>query len=534
MKITKLSFDKIDQFSKTDKAYVLGDEALQPFYQHEVNLAQFEKVIAERNFSQAQRKILLDNLTEQYQNIETNSLVLENIQKLKENNTFTIVTAHQPNLLTGPLYFIYKIIGAINLAEQLSATYPQQQFVPVYWMGGEDHDFEEVNYFNLFGNKLLWEDKQGGSVSRYQIKSLLPVLEEVYEILGSSDRAEELKILLKQTYENSTDYGNFTMRLVNELFAKYGLVIVDSSTKSFKASMIAIFEEELLKHSSQELVQDTAEQLAAAGFKNQAYARAINLFYLLPNNRARIVKEGKLYKVLDTDIEWTEAALLKDLKVHPERFSPNVILRPLFQEMILPNLAYIGGGGELAYWLERKKQFEHYQLPFPMLVRRNSVLWIDKNHSKKLAKFGFDLDRIFEDTELLIKAYIHEETTEELDFDTEKEQFEQIFASLKEKTTVIDPTLTKGVEAQQAQLYNALDKLAKRLVKHKKQEHETTVQQIRKWKDKLFPNHGLQERHDNFLDFYLRYGEQFMEELKANLHPLEKQFIIIEDAPMVR
>lgn len=530
MKITKLTFDQIPQFSKTDKAYVLDEEALKPFYKHQVNLAQFKEVIAERNFPKEHRAVLVDNLTQQYQNIETSQLVLNNIAKLKEANTFTITTAHQPNLLTGPLYFIYKIIGAVNLAEQLSAAYPQQQFVPVYWMGGEDHDFEEVNYFKLFGNKVLWDDKQGGSVSRYQIKTLLPVLEEVYGILGESERAEELKKLLKKTYENSENYGNFMLRLVNQLFQQYGLVIVESNTKSFKTLMQPIFREELLKHSSQDLVQDTARELEEAGFKNQAYARAINLFYLLPNARLRIVKEDEFYKVLDTNIVWTENALLAELEASPERFSPNVILRPLFQETILPNLAYIGGGGELAYWLERKRQFEHYQLPFPMLIRRNSVLWIDKTHSKKLAKFSFTIPEIFEDTEDLIKQYVHNETEEDLHFDAEKGQFNTIFEQLDSKISAIDPTLSKGIQAQQAQLYNALDKLAKRLVKQKKQQHETTVQQIRKWKDKLFPNNGLQERNDNFLDLYLRYGDEFMQELKANLQPLEKQFVVIADA----
>ncbi|MCP4442324.1 MAG: bacillithiol biosynthesis cysteine-adding enzyme BshC [Aureispira sp.] len=530
MNITKLTFDKINQFSKTDKAYVLGDKALQPYYKHEVNLTQFKEVIAQRNFPDTNRSVLCEVLEQQYKTIGATNKVLENLQALAKANTFTITTAHQPNLLTGPLYFIYKIVGAINLAEQLNTTYPDQQFVPVYWMGGEDHDFEEVNYFNIFGKKVVWDDKQGGSVSRYQIESLLPVLEEVYGLLGDSENAQNLKGILSKSYEQSTDYGDFSLRLVNQLFGHYGLIVLDSSHKAFKSLMKPIFREELLKHSSQTLVQETAAQLQALGFKNQAYARAINLFHLLPNDRVRIVKEEGRYKALDTGIEWSEEELLEELEKYPESFSPNVILRPLFQETILPNLAYIGGGGELAYWLERKTQFEHYNIPFPMLIRRNSVLWIDKGQSKKLAKFGFSMSEIFEDTEALIKQYVHAESEEELHFESEKGSFNQVFEQILAKTIAIDSTLGKGVQAQQAQLYKALEKLEKRLVKHKKQQHDTVVQQIRKWKDKLFPKNGLQERHDNFIALYLRYGDVFIQELKAHLHPLEKQFVVVQDS----
>lgn len=527
MQITKLDFNNIPQLSKTDKAYTLGDAALQPFYKYEVELNAFEAVIEAKTFEQEKRQILVQELTQQYQDIDTTTATQNNIEKLLSPNTYTIVTAHQPNLFTGPLYTIYKIISAINLAEKLQQTHPDKHFVPVFWTGGEDHDFEEVNHINLFGKRFEWDDKQGGPVGAYQTDTLLPTLDAVKEVLGQSEHALVLAEQLDACYREANDYSSAVLHFINWIFGKYGLVIINANTKGFKAQMNGIFKDELLNQTSKPIVEATANAITAAGFKQQAHVRDINLFYLSPNKRTRIVKEDALYKVLDTDLVFTEAALLEELDKHPEYFSPNVVLRPLFQEMILPNLAYIGGGGELAYWLERQTQFEHYQLPFPMLIRRCSVLWIDANSQKKLNKLGLTTSSIFQETDALIKNYVLEQTTEELSLATEHEVFANTFQQIAEKAKRIDPSLEKSILAQQAQLQKSIDKLEQRLLRAEKRKNETSLEQIRKVKEKFFPKNGLQERYENFLAYYSRYGETFVETLKEHLDPLEKKFVVV-------
>lgn len=529
MKITKFLFNNVPQLSKTDKAYTLADPALRPFYEHDVNIEQFAQVIKRKTFATEKRQILVHELEKQYDGVKASAATLQNIQRLQQPNSYTIITAHQPNLFTGPLYLIYKIISTINLVEQLTDHYPEAQFVPIFWTGGEDHDFEEVNHLNLFGKRLTWEDEQGGPVGFYAVDSLRPILDMVKEILGQSDSAQLLSAQLEDFYSDAPDYGTAVKHFVNWIFAKYGLVIANGNTAAFKRQFIPIFKDELLHQTSKPIVEKTANEFAAAGFKKQAHAREINIFYLSKNSRARIVKEANLYKVLETDLTFTEQEILDELETKPQNFSANVILRPLFQETIFPNLAYIGGGGEIAYWLERKAQFEHYNLPFPMLIRRCSVLWIDKGSSKRMAKLALAAEAIFGETEKLLKQYVLDNTEAELSLAKEQANLIQVFEAIMVKTKAVDPSLERGVMAQQVQMQKAIEKLEQRLIRAEKKKNETSLEQIRKLKEKLFPNNGLQERQDNFLAYYSRYGDLFLDTLKANLNPLEKKFVVIQE-----
>jgi bacillithiol biosynthesis cysteine-adding enzyme BshC len=530
MEITRLDYAAVAEFSTLDKAYAASEPTLRPFYEHPVNLEQFEAVIAaKQGFDGNKRTILATELLAQYQAIEASEATLNNIHALRDNNCYTIITAHQPSLFTGPLYTIYKILSAIKLAEQVQEQHPSIQVVPVFWMGGEDHDFEEVNHLHLFGNTLTWDDEQGGSVGAYNTASMRAVLDQTKEILGSGARAQVLAERLEAYFGTERTYREGVRDWLNWLFADYGLVIVNAGTKAFKQQLIPILQEELLQHSSKVLVEQTVEALEAAGFSQQAHARTINIFYLSPHKRSRIVLEDGQYQVLDTNISFDKEALLQHLEAHPEKFSPNVILRPLFQELVFPNLAYVGGGGELAYWLERKTQFEHYQVPFPMLVRRASVLWIPKSISKLMDKLDLGIKDIFIDTHQLIKQYVIDNASEELSFAQEIEAINEVFEQLIGKTVAVDPALERAVIAQQVNTQKAIGKLEQRLIRAEKQKQENSIQQIEKIKDTLFPNQGLQERYDNFMGFYTRYGNEFINTLYQQINPLDKQLLVVHD-----
>lgn len=231
----------------------------------------------------------------------------------------------------------------------------------------------------------------------------------------------------------------------------------------------------------------------------------------------------------NTDLVFTEAAMLDELDAHPERFSPNVILRPLFQEMILPNLAYVGGGGELAYWLERKSLFEHFGVNFPLLVRRNSVLWVGHDQLAKMQKFGLPASRFFSDIDSIIKQYVIEISDSEISISGEIAAVKNVFNKLVEKAVKIDAGLEAAVRAEETRQIGALQHLEGRLHKAEKQKHEVSIQQIRSLYEKLFPGGGLQERSDNFIPWYLKYGTPYFEALRVNLRPIEKGFVILEE-----
>ncbi len=530
MEVTKIAFAKLPQFSKKDRAYAARDERLRPFYKYSPQLESFAQAIEDKAKDPINRSLLVEVLKDQYASLEMGAALSHNIELLLDNRTFTLTTAHQPSLFTGPLYYIYKIISAINLAERLQKEYPDYNFVPVFVTGGEDHDFEEANHANIFGKRLEWQSGQQGSVGAMSTDTLTPVLEELENLLGDREADQFVKKAVLNSYRENDIYSVATVAMVHQLFGDRGLVVLNMNEPRLKRAFIPHLRKELFEQPSEKLVLETSNCLDEAGFKPQATPRPINLFYLRDQLRERIVEEAGIYTVLNTEYRFTKAELEAELEAHPEHFSPNVVMRPIYQESILPNLAYIGGGGELAYWMERQSQFAHFGLNFPILMRRNSALWLDRGMAKKRQKLGLSIEELFADVEDLIKLYVQRNATESLDFSAQRQQLADLFAAYQQSAKRIDPSLEKAVLAEKAKQEKGLGQLEGRLHRAEKQKHDTAISQLRNLKDKLFPgNNGLQERSDNFIGLYLKYGPSFLDTLYAALDPLDPHFVIIED-----
>ncbi|MEM1324763.1 MAG: bacillithiol biosynthesis cysteine-adding enzyme BshC [Bacteroidota bacterium] len=528
MQVLHFPYEEVSEFAQRDLAYINEQPKLRSFYQYEPAIDSFQQVIQDKSTANTDRQVLVDVLKAQYSDFEPTDTTIQRIESLLDGNTFTLVTAHQPSLFTGPLYFIYKIFSVINLAEQLNEKYTDYNIVPLFITGGEDHDFEEINHAHIFGKTLEWANEESGAVGRMKTSTLQPTLSQLKEILGESSSAVALCTTIENAFTKFDSYGAATRYLVHCLFEKYGLVVIGMDEPKFKQRFIPYIKEEIFDQPSQALIQATQEELAAQGFDSQAHPRAINFFYLHDQLRSRIVLEDDVYKVLDSNFVFTRAELEAEIEAHPERFSPNVVMRPIYQETILPNLAYIGGGGELAYWQERKSQFAHFGVNFPMLIRRNSALWIDKGNAKRLEKVGLAVEDLFEDTHSLVKAYVKENSEQELSLNHEKLKTQQIFEGIVEKALAIDKGLKKTVLSEQAKMLNAIGVLEGKLLRAEKNRHDVALNQIRSLKERLFPN-GLQERHTNFMEFYLKYGDDFFNTLKAYLHPLDKEFLVFLD-----
>lgn len=529
MKIQQLPFQEIPQFSERDIAYVNAHPKLRPFYKYDVALEAFGQTIKDKAQQPINRTVLVEVLQEQYQAFSTHELVQRQIQSLAQSRTFTVITAHQPSLFTGPLYFIYKIFSAINLAEQLNQHYPEHHIVPIFVLGSEDHDFEEINHLHLFGKKIVWQNEESGAVGQMQTNSLKTVLEELKSVLGNSEKAEDVFQLIQRCFTTHSTYGTATQVFVHELFKDYGLVVFNMNHPKLKRAFIPYIKEEILHQPSKAIIEQTQIALSEAGFTAQAMPRDINFFYLSAQSRERIVQEGAIFKVLNTPITFTAQAMEQAIEMHPERFSPNVVMRPIYQEVILPNLAYIGGGGELAYWQERLAQFEHFKVNYPMLVRRNSVLWVDKSTQQRLEKLNLSIEQLLGDIEVLIKQYVQENSERDLNLTTEKTQVEKIFEGILQKAIEVDPTLEKATSAELAKVLNAMSGLEAKLMRAEKNRYDVTINQIRNSKEKLFPSNGLQERYDNFLGIYLKHGITFFDTLKTHLNPLQKMFTVISE-----
>ncbi len=524
-----ITFKDTGYFSKIICDYLEEKESLQKFYNHFPNISGFEKQIEIRLLKNKllDRKILVQTLLKKYKKIPTSTKSKNNIESLLKENTFTITTGHQLNLFTGPLYFLYKIISTINLTIQLKKEFPENNFVPVYWMATEDHDFEEIQYFNFQGKKIKWKREAAGAVGRLSTEGLEAVLNDLSKKLGTGTNGIVIKSLFKRSYLEHNNLADATRFLANELFGAYGLVIMDADNKDLKKRFIPFIKEELLQQTSHKEVSDTIGKLGQ-DYKIQVNPREINLFYLDDNLRERIIFEEDTYKVNNTNLTFTKESLMKEVEESPEKFSPNVLLRPLYQEVILPNLCYIGGGGELAYWFELKKYFDAVDVPFPILLLRNSAVLCTPKQVKKMKRLNISKEDIFAKQNELINRKIKDISDISINFTEQRSQLEKMFFDLKILSNETDTSFLGAVNAQEKKQINGINKLEKRLLKAQKRKMKEVVDRIIALQDQIFPNQSLQERNTNFSDFYLNYGESLIPILFKTLQPLELKFDLIE------
>lgn len=517
-------------FSKTITSYLDNDPELKPFYNYRPDMDGFTQLIQHKK-SIANRQVLADVLHDQLTRVcsELPPQVSANIELLRNQNTYTITTGHQLNIFTGPFYFIFKIATAIKLCRQLKAQFPDKDFVPVYWMASEDHDFAEINHTSAGGKKIQWDLDAAGATGRLDTRTIREALNQYKGVLGMENHATELAGIVETAYTQFANLADATRYMVNALFKQYGLVIIDADNARLKQLFAPIIEQDIIgQHSFKNIVKSNAA-LQKLGVHIQVNPREINFFYLTDGLRERIVFENGSYEVLNSDIRFSEQELKAEIQQHPERFSPNVVMRPLYQEVLLPNLAYIGGGGELAYWLELKSNFDHYQVDFPILILRNSALIVPKRSAEKISKMGFTTADIFKPADALKTQWIKQNSDKDLTLKAEWDELQQVFEKLKAHSFKIDPTLAKSTESIQARLKHAIDNLERKMLRAEKRNYDTRLNQIDQIKAELFPGGGLQERNENFGLFYVKFGQRLIEELIQKFEPLAFKFTVLTE-----
>ena len=526
-----IPFRDTNYFSSLICDYLDEHQELQPFYNRFPKIESFKDQIYEKeaNYGNSNRDVLVATLKKQYKGVAASKITLDNIGSLKELNTFTITTGHQLNLFTGPLYFLYKIISTINLTKELKAKYPKYNFVPIYWMATEDHDFDEINYFNFKGKKVKWNREASGGVGELDTIGLDKVFETYSKELGQGANATFLKELFNKDYLKHENLAEATRYIANELFKDLGLVVIDANDPDLKRLFIPYLKEDLVNQTSFKAVSQTNKQIneLSSNYKIQVNPREINLFYLDKNLRERIIFENDTYKVNSTNITWSKSEILKHLSVMPERFSPNVIMRPLYQEVILPNLCYIGGGGELAYWFQLKNYFKEVKVPFPMLLLRNSALITTKKQIDKLEKLSVSLNELFKKQDTLVNNQVKRLSTINIDFSTQKEHLQNQFKALYKLAEETDKSFLGAVTAQEKKQLKGLRNLEKRLLKAQKRKLHDQISRIEEIQNQLFPGQSLQERNLNFSELYLEFGDQLIQQLVLNLQPLKGEFLIL-------
>ena len=537
MKATYIDYNETNSFSSTVLSYLSRDQELRDFLSYFPSIDGFKHFITEKRVV-ADRNILVSTLKDQYKELfEEDSTersnyrfkqVELNIDLLSSENTYTVTTGHQLNIFTGPLYFLYKIVTAINLARDLKEAFPENNFVPVYWMATEDHDFAEINHTTVLGKPIVWEHETKGATGRISTASIVDAVRDYKKLLGISENSDRLCAIIEDAYLKHESLAQATRHMVNALFGEYGLVIVDADCKELKKQFGEIIVNDIVNKNSFRNINDTNSRLEKAGFATQVHAREVNFFYMKDDLRERIVDENGRYSVLNTSISFSEEELREEIRLHPERFSPNVVMRPLYQEIILPNIAYVGGGAEIVYWLQLKANFDFYKVDFPLLILRNSALITDSSFSSKLCRLRIPLKDIFKDTDSIKKEWVLNHSHHTMNLADERNEFHAIFERIKLRAYKIDPTLGPSTEAVRTRLQKALSNLEQKFIKAEKRNHEGALSQIESLRNKYFPHEGLQERSENFGIFYIKYGEALISELIRHFRPLDFKFTILE------
>jgi bacillithiol synthase len=527
MKSYSIPFSATGYYSKLLTDYVGGNEPLSQLIGSKQSWESIDSLLQQDYRLKINRKILVDEIFRQYEGMEVTSAVKSNIAALRSENTFCVVTAHQLSFLGGPLYYVIKIANAINLSKRLAERHPEKHFVPVYWMGSEDHDFEELNHIRLFGKTIRWEDQQGGAFGRYSTEGLNVVLDQLEDLLGADAYTDQLIEIIRTAY-SLPSVERASRYLVNALFGSYGLIIVDGDNRVLKGAMKEVFLKEISAQRSETLVEAQSKSLEQLGYHAQATPRPINLFLLSKRERVRIEQNGAGGFVAGEQT-FTGEELQQIIELAPENISPNVILRPVFQQSVLPAVAFVGGGGELAYWMQLSQVFKQHHAVFPVLIARTSLLYIPMPQKKKLDKLGLEAHELFMDKDQLKKEYALKNSGVNLDLSAHKERLEVLMAEVRNMASTIDPTLGPAAGAETQKMLNVLDQLQGRMIRAVKQQQEISLRQIDHLYDQLFPEGSLQERKDNFMNFYARSGRSLIDMLVSYLAPIDQQFVIMEE-----
>lgn len=504
------------------KDYLYRPEKLQRFFHYKPSPNSFQEAMEWKRKNFLHRNLLAEQLKKQYQSVQSEKAnSLSQIEKLKSENTFTVTTGHQLNIFTGPLYFIYKLVSVIKLSQMLKEKFPHCEFIPVYWMVTEDHDLAEINHFYFHGEKIEWKNHQPGPpCGRLSTEGLAEIADSL--LIKAEGNAELKKwiLLFKECYSSHKTLASATREIAHRLFGNNGLIVIDADDRELKSILKPVMMDEMENHSGFRLVNETIASLEN-NYKVQVHPREINFFYLGNEIRERIVKTEKGFSAIQTGKHFSINEMKAEIENHPEHFSPNVITRPLYQEMILPDIAYIGGPAEISYWLEYKSFFEYHQQRMPVLLLRDSFLWIDRHTSQLIEKTKLNPEDFLEEENTVIKKLIEKNGGVEWNFENEVHELEKIYNILSQKISSADPSLSGSVMAEKQKVLKGIEHLQEKMRKALKKKEEINLSRISKIQQILLPDGLMQERRLNITELVERLHQEIIENLLKSAYPFE-------------
>lgn len=518
---SRLFVDYIDNYSLV-KGFYVGDFRDKKLWQSRLN-AVVHREIDRSSLAQ----VLLNQNRDYHCGIKT----LANIDLLLNENTVVIVTGQQVGLFTGPLYTLYKILTTLKLTEQLSHQYHDYNFVPIFWLEGEDHDFEEVSSFSFLNasNELQqlhypYEDKTSennfGAVGNVNLnESIGTLFSSLHQSLLTTEYSQKVFELFETAYQKGMTFTRAFIHLFNVLLEDSGLIFFDPHNPDTKKILVPIFEQELnnISHTCQLVI--TQSELLEKQYHAQVKPRAVNLFLFHNGGRYAIEPHERGFSLKGTRRTFSKEEMLGFLKTDPNLFSPNVILRPICQDYLFPTLAYVAGPSEVAYFAQFKLLYEDFGIPEPIIYPRCSATIVEERIQKIINKYGLQTRDFFTDINILkerITASLSDFKVEEL-FSNTFGTVSESLTSLKGGLQSIDPTLVPALENTLLRMQGALNGLKEKTIAAQVRQHEISLRQLDKVAISLFPNSNLQEREMNIIYFLNKYGLEFLRWLRSEL-----------------
>ncbi len=526
MKEFALDLKNLDYLSPIIKAFLNHDEAIMKFTDYNTDLSQMSDLIKQKTNSYQYRTVLNEVLKTQYQQLPMYPEVQQNLDLLYQQNTFTITAAHQPNLLMGPNYFVIKILEAVGLCQSLQRQFPQYHFVPVYYMGSEDADMEELNNIHVFNEKLSWQTEQTGAFGRMIIdQAFIQLLKKLEGIIATNQCGIELIEKMKQSFQINKTIQEATLDFVHSLFGKYGLIILCPDQPVLKKCLLPFALKELKEHHCSTVLENQTKPNFP--FEMTIVWRDINFFILEHQHRLKIKHHTELNTFEVGENKYTYEEFVHKISLNPELISPNVVLRPVFQELILPNIIFIGGSGEISYWLQLKDVFNSFGMKLPILKLRNTFTFIKNRIFQQWLKINIPLEYIFKPAEDIKHYFLYHLNDYQYDLTSLVEKQEQLMAELKIILNKHDKSLESHLNNIKSEWAKTLKELEIKIKRSQKRKEIDTMNIIEKMKLECFPKNTLQERLVNFSEINIFMGTEMFDQIILKSQQLDSKFNII-------
>ncbi len=519
---TKLFLDYLYSFDRVQKYYKYNYRDKEQFVNKFKQLSDSPKEF---------RNELANIISSQYKDFNPSAKTLKNIALLKNKETIVVVTGQQLGILGGPLYTVYKIITTVKLCAHLSERYDNYSFVPVFWMEGDDHDFEEVCSISVLNdnNELIKisyndgateEEQNRGSVGSLNFKeSIHQFLDEFEPQLRNTEFKSSIIQNLKAFYNSKKTFKDSFKDLLFWLFDEYGLIIFDPQHHEIKNLLKPVFKKEIsnFRNHTEKLVYTSAG--LEETYHAQVKIRPINLFYNYDEGRYIVEPVENEFRLKGKRKKFSFEELNNLIDTEPEKFSPNVLLRPICQDFLFPTGFYVGGPSEVAYFGQILPLYEFYNIDPPIIYPRSSVTLLEKSVKAILDKYEMNITDVFTDSNKLKNKIINNVSDRNLDeiFKETRNQIDLTFDNLKEKLFEIDKTMTDLTSKYRGKVLGYVDELNGKATEAQKKHHEITLRQIDKASANLFPNSNLQERELNFFNYANKYGVEVLKKIYEDL-----------------